>query len=164
MALAGTLAFGGSAAAKPDEPKPNNVAAKQCQAEKHADKAAFEATYGSKHTMRECKRAHRGQASESIKNASQECRAEQEADAAAFAATYGTNGNAFGKCVSARVQADTEEDAAEFGNAAQQCREERAADPDAFAQTYGTNENDRNAFGKCVSKKAQAADEETQPV
>src|SRR3712207_8914613 len=52
------------------------------------------------------------------------------------------------------------EEAAEAKNAAQECRAERQADPSAFAEKYGTNRNKRNAFGKCVSSKAQEADEE----
>jgi hypothetical protein len=39
---------------------------------------------------------------------------------------------------------------------AQQCRAERAQmGADAFKDKYGTNKNKRNAFGKCVSKKAR---------
>jgi hypothetical protein len=45
-------------------------------------------------------------------------------------------------------------------NAAKACKAERAADPDAFAEKYGTNENDKNAYGKCVSSKAKAATED----
>jgi hypothetical protein len=42
-------------------------------------------------------------------------------------------------------------------SAQQQCRTERSAmGADVFRQTYGTNKNKRNAFGKCVSKRAQA--------
>ena len=144
------------------KPKPNNVAAKQCQAEKHADKAAFKATYGPKHAMRNCKRQHRDDAGEAIENASQQCRAEQEADPIAFEEAYGSNGNgknAFGKCVSQKVHEDTDNGAEEFANAAQECRAERTADPEGFAEFYGTNRNDRNAFGKCVSGKARENEE-----
>jgi hypothetical protein len=43
--------------------------------------------------------------------------------------------------------------------AQQQCRTERAAmGVDTFRATYGTNKNKRNAFGKCVSKRASATD------
>ena len=111
------LAFGisaGTALATPGVPKPNNVAAKICQAEKHADKADFQATYADegKHAMRNCKRAHRGEAKAIVAEASQECRDEQDADPVLFQTTYGTNGNghgngggknAFGKCVSGKV-------------------------------------------------------------
>jgi hypothetical protein len=52
-------------------------------------------------------------------------------------------------------------------NAAQQCKAEQA-DPNfatghggmTFDQVYGTNHNGKNAFGKCVSTKAQAAEAE----
>lgn len=148
-----------------DMPKPNNVAAKMCQAEKQADRAAFEATYGDR-AMRDCKRAHRAEATTALQNASQACRAEQEADPAGFAATYGTNGNdknAFGKCVSAKVKEDAAEQAETFDNAAQQCRSERRADPEAFAETYGTNRNNRNAFGKCVSQHVRQGEYEPAP-
>ena len=54
-------------------------------------------------------------------------------------------------------------------NAAQQCKQEQV-DPNfasghggmTFDQFYGTNPNGRNAFGKCVSAKAQAAQEQQQ--
>jgi hypothetical protein len=87
-------------------------AAKLCAAQKKADKAAFKALWG-KHAMRDCIRAGRAQdevataTPAEIKNAAQECRAERTADPAAFAAAYGTNANdrnAFGKCVSTKVQ------------------------------------------------------------
>lgn len=105
-----------TAQAKPDDPKANNVAAKICQAEKHADPATFQATYADdgRHAMRNCMRAHRGEATEIIQNAAQQCQAEQDADPVLFQETYGTNGNgngngngsgknAFGKCVSQKV-------------------------------------------------------------
>src|SRR5688572_28669142 len=101
-----------SAMAKPDTPKhpstpkANQVASRLCVAEKAADKAAFEATYG-KNAMRDCKRAKRSEAGATIANASQECAAERAADPTGFAETYGTNGNgknAFGKCVSSTVE------------------------------------------------------------
>ena len=154
------LALSASGAAAGDGvPKPNNVAAKLCQAEKHADRAAFEATYGAKHTMRECKRKHRGEAKQTLAVAAEQCKAEQEADPVLFAQTYGTKKNAFGKCVSAKVQEEAAEEGEAFKNAAAACRAERAADPELFAQTYGTNANKKNAFGKCVSTKARADDE-----
>lgn len=41
--------------------------------------------------------------------------------------------------------------------AQQSCRAQRTAlGPAAFKALYGANENDRNAFGKCVSKLARA--------
>ncbi len=151
------MAFAAGASAG-DEPKPNNVAAKLCSAEKHADKAAFEATYGPKHAMRNCKRAHRDEGEAVAKNAAQECKAEREADPALFEQTYGTNdnySNAFGKCVSSKVKDEAAEDGEDFDNAAKECRAERREDPDAFRETYGSNRNGRNAFGKCVSQRVR---------
>ena len=71
--------------------------------------------------------------------------------------------NAFGKCVSEHAreneqEADQEDrqDAVAFKNAAKECAAERERlGDDDFAEEYGRNANDRNAFGKCVSKKAR---------
>lgn len=157
-ATALSIALGaGVAGASPEQPKPKQIASALCVAQKQADRAAFEATYG-KHAMRDCKRANSGEAAEVAANAAQTCRAEQEADPDGFVATYGTNGNgknAFGKCVSAQVHEETEEEEEQFDNAAQRCRAERRADPALFTTTYGTNANGRNAFGKCVSSKSE---------
>jgi hypothetical protein len=47
-------------------------------------------------------------------------------------------------------------------SASQQCRTERTQmGRDTFAQLYGTNQGRKNAFGKCVSKRAQATDTAT---
>ena len=84
----------------------SSLAAKACAAEKKA-------VWGD-HAMRDCIRAGRNgdetaspaeQAAE-FRNAAQECRAERDGDPTGFATTYGTNGNhrnAFGKCVSTKV-------------------------------------------------------------
>lgn len=138
-----------------------DAAAKQCAAEKKADRVAFKATYG-KHAMRNCIKGETDDQREERTNAARECRAEQAADPAAFEASYGTyNGsNAFGKCVSSKSKAEDEEDVAEFKNAAKECKAERSADADAFRETYGTNRNGRNALGKCVSQKVKAADDD----
>ena len=83
-----------------------NVAAKQCAAQKKADKAAFRATYG-KHAMRNCIKGTTDEVKAELKNAAQDCRAAREADPAGFHETYGTNHNgrnAFGKCVSSKVK------------------------------------------------------------
>jgi hypothetical protein len=52
--------------------------------------------------------------------------------------------------------ASAEPSSSDVKNAAKDCRVQRAemgADP--FRQQYGTNKNKRNAFGKCVSKRAR---------
>jgi len=96
-------------------------------------------------------------------NAAKDCRTEQAGDAAAFTAKYGTNKNgtnAYGKCVSSKAKAQTNETvAAEVKadvNAAKACKAERKDDPAAFKAKYGTNKNKSNAFGKCVSATAKA--------
>jgi hypothetical protein len=103
-------------------------AAQECRAEQEADPALFTATYGTngnkKNAFGKCvsSKAKAALAEEvaEFKNAAKECRAEQQADAALFAETYGTNGNkknAFGKCVSSKVQEDEETEATETASA-----------------------------------------------
>jgi hypothetical protein len=107
-----------SATAEDGQGQGKSEVAKQCLAQKKADKAAFRALHG-KRPMRECIRAADGITPEELTNAAQQCRTEREADAAAFQETWGTNTpnensqgakrNAFGKCVSAAVKEDEEE-------------------------------------------------------
>ena len=87
----------------------------------------------------------------------------------AFAQMYGKKG--IGHCIKkeTRENAAERQQAAEQAqqNAAQQCRAERE-DPNfaaghggkSFDQFYGTNRNGKNAFGKCVSQKAQEQNEQ----
>jgi hypothetical protein len=92
-------------------------------------------------------------------NAAKECKAE------------GLRGRAFGECVSEKARAkengadeQDQEDATEQKNAAKECAAERdSMGEEAFGLAYGTeNSNRRNAFGKCVSKKARESDETEQ--
>ena len=87
------------------------------------------------------------------------CAEQKQAEKAAFKALWGKH--AMRDCIRAGRGDDVVADATpeEIQNAAQECRAERTLDPEGFATTYGKNANDRNAFGKCVSKKARAADE-----
>jgi hypothetical protein len=100
------------------------------------------------------------------KSPAQVCKSELATlGAANFRSLYspgGSGANAMGKCVSKHAH----QAAANRTNAAKACKAELAM-PDAefraahggmsFAEFYGKNHNDRNAFGKCVSSKAQAA-------
>ncbi|MGH2990140.1 MAG: hypothetical protein ACRDMA_09785 [Solirubrobacterales bacterium] len=97
-----------------------SLAAKECAAQKKADKAAFRALYG-KHAMRNCIKGTESVTPDELANAAQQCRAEREADPEGFRETWGTNDpkgeksqgakrNAFGKCVSSTVKEDVEED------------------------------------------------------
>jgi len=81
-------------------------------------------------------------------------------DGKTFAEFYGTgpnHKNAFGKCVSSKAKAASDEARQNTVNAARSCKAERAqmgAGP--FREKYGRNASDRNAFGKCVSQLATA--------
>ena len=146
-------------AAKPDHPsQAKDAAAKQCAAEKKADKAAFKALYG-KHAMRACVKAETPVAATELKNAAQECKAERSEDPAAFAEAYGEKKNALGKCVSAKSKDEQQADVEEFDNAAQQCKAERSEDPSGFEEQYGSAQSKgKNALGKCVSTKVKEAE------
>ncbi|HEU5211340.1 MAG TPA: hypothetical protein VFU10_01065 [Gaiellaceae bacterium] len=96
----------------------------------------------------------------------QACKTEQTAMGNdAFKALYGTNAdksNAFGKCVSKKATQRTKSQS----NAASACRTEQADTTFAanhggktFDQFYGTGKNGKDAFGKCVSSKAKAAND-----
>ncbi len=61
----------------------------------------------------------------------------------------------FADCMGKKAAEEEAENEEARGNAAQECRAERAAGEAAFEEKYGTNRNDRNAFGKCVSRKAR---------
>ena len=81
-------------------------------------------------------------------------------DGKTFAEFYGTgqnHRNAFGRCVSSKAKASSDEARQNTVNAAGSCKDERAqlgAGP--FREKYGRNASDRNAFGKCVSQLAKA--------
>ena len=99
------------------------------------------------------------------KSAKTECKAERKAmGKEAFRAKYGTNKkgrNAFRKCVSQTAREEEKENNAAAKNAAKECKAEREAiGEDAFAVKYGTNKNKKNAYGKCVSGKADENEEE----
>ena len=163
-ALSTALLSASVATAAPEHPsQAQDLAAKQCHAEKRADKAAFKSLYGD-HAMRKCIKRETPESEDELKNAAQECRAERTADPEGFQTTYGSDQgrSAFGRCVSGKVRAENKEDVEEFDNAAQECKAERAEDPEAFKETYGTK-GKRNALGKCVSGKVKKADDEVEP-
>jgi hypothetical protein len=81
-------------------------------------------------------------------------------DGKSFAEFYGlgpSHRNAFGRCVSSKAKAASAEAREATLNAAGECKSERRTlGPAEFRAKYGKNENDRNAFGKCVSQLAKA--------
>jgi hypothetical protein len=102
--IGAALMLASLAAAKPDHPaQARDAAAKQCAAEKKADKAAFKSLYG-KHAMRTCIKGEAPVAPGEFKNAAKECKAERSDDPDGFEAAYGDRKNALGKCVSSKVK------------------------------------------------------------
>jgi hypothetical protein len=81
-------------------------------------------------------------------------------DGKTFAEYYGTgpkHRNAFGKCVSSKARAASDEQHRDTVNAARECKAERARiGVGPFRVKYGRNARDGNAFGKCVSQLAKA--------
>jgi hypothetical protein len=101
--------------------------------------------------------------------ANRQCKAERghsPATREAFNARY----LSFAHCARRNAAEEENESDAAHKNAAKQCKAERsdpgfaaAHEGKTFEQFYGTNKNGKNAYGKCVSKKAkeQKADMDT---
>ncbi len=172
--LCGALALPVSANAA-DPPSRENFknAAKYCKALREASgEQNFRSMFGGKRNaygkcVSQAARRDARQEDAARQNASKQCKAEEAADPAAFRTKYGTgNGkNAHGKCVSQKAKqnkAEADRREREDVNSAKECRAEQKADPAAFAQKYGTNANKRNAFGKCVSQKSKAKNDQQQ--
>lgn len=148
-----------AAATAVDETTPAATAKAACKAEKHeTGTQVFKRTYAAKSTskaMEACIAKREPAVEDAADNAAQECKAERTADPAAFTEKYGANKskkNAYGKCVSGKVQEATEEETEARVNAAKTCKALRAEDKTAFEAEYGTK---KNAFGKCVSATAK---------
>ena len=81
-------------------------------------------------------------------------------DGKSFDEFYGTgpnHRNAWGRCVSSKAKASSDEARQDTMNAARECKAERnEIGPAEFRAKYGRNDSDRNAFGKCVSALAKA--------
>jgi hypothetical protein len=162
LALAAPAAFAAPPAGKgkPDSNSSSGVqsSAALCKAQrKSMGMGAFRALYaptGSpKAAMDACLTKVSAQTTTTYKNAAKECKALRDQDPVAFKSTWGTNtngANAFGKCVSTKAKAQTQEQQQETVSAAQACKKEKADGAQAFADKYGTG-NKKNAFGKCVS-------------
>lgn len=181
IALAASLCLlAAPVAANANSPAAPGSPAQQCRTERSGmGIAAFKATYGTNHNRSNAfgkcvsKRAKASDAADSQAGATapQKCRTEQSDPTFAashanktFEQFYATNkngNNAFGKCVSSKAdeqsQTTQQDQVAADVSAAKQCKAERTSlGRDAFALKYGTNRNRRNAFGKCVSRKAHA--------
>ena len=98
--------------------------------------------------------------------AKQQCKVERGASKAtreAFRSRYGSRES----CILKKTAEEHAENKAANKNAAKECKAERD-DPlfeqhhgKTFQDFYGTNENLENAYGKCVSSKAKARQDET---
>src|SRR5262245_40785700 len=158
--LALGLTVGGATAANGKGHAWGKLAAKQCSKQKkEIGQEAFNELYG-KPSQPNCIGVVRGHSQDAAQNAAKECKAQ------------GMKGKEFGKCVSAAVKSEANEESANVINAARACRTERD-DPTfaaahggmTFDQFYGSNLKGktgkngagRNAFGKCVSGKVHAA-------
>jgi hypothetical protein len=110
-------------------------------------------------------KAEYGNFGKCVSKKSREEKAERKAarrEAREACKAQGLKGKERAACVREQKQAnkaDADETDEKRVNAARQCRAEQKADPDAFGETYGTK---RNAFGKCVSTKAKAQNDETE--
>ena len=83
-----------------------------------------------------------------------ECKTERGHSSAtreAFKARYGS----MTSCVKRTAAEEQGERKKARANAAHDCKAERALDREAFNEHYGKNENEKNAYGKCVSTKAK---------
>lgn len=109
-----------------------------------------------------------------VKNASKECKALRQAMGAEnFRNAFGTGKkkrNAHGRCVSRKAREEQSERVEAAKNAAKECKAERndpnfaaSHDGKSFNEFYGTNKNGKNAYGKCVSQKARAKNDQPQP-
>jgi hypothetical protein len=134
-----------------------------CKAEKRAmGTKLFKQTYAAKSTakaMANCVDKREPAVAEDAKNAAKECKDERELDPDAFAEKYGKNKNGkngYGKCVSGKASAATEEETEARVDAAKNCKALRADDKPAFEEQYGTK---KSAFGKCVSATARAGED-----
>jgi hypothetical protein len=155
------LAVPAAALAADETPSPVDLAKTACKTEKAQMGAkTFMTTYAAHNASaatQACVTKRDGAASTDLKNAAKQCKAERAADAAAFAQKYGTNKNgrnAYGKCVSAKAREAAAQQTEARVNAAKTCKKLKAEQKAAFEAAYGTK---RNAFGKCVSKTANAS-------
>ena len=164
-ALVAAMALPSAAVAEEPTPTEFKNASKQCKAMKKAAGAAnFKLLYSShgkcvSSIAKQKAATEEKQEQQAKTNASKQCKELRDQDKAAFAKQYKN----LGQCVSQKAKQDkAEADKQEAEqdqnrvNAAKQCKEERK-NAEKFAADYGSK---KNAFGKCVSKKAQAQNDQ----
>jgi hypothetical protein len=161
MAVLVALAVPAVALAATPNGQDRENAARTCKSLRTAmGPTGFGETYGTaesnrKNAMGRCVSQHARAERASRQSARAACTAERNDpnfasshDGKTFQQFYGN----FGRCVSSKARAARAEARRATLNAARQCKaERRELGVEAFRAKYG---NDRNAFGKCVSKKA----------
>jgi hypothetical protein len=150
-------------------PSANSLAVQACKTQQaQIGAATFKATYGANAYGKCVSKATRAAAA-TLQNSAEACKAEQALAPADFSATHGgktfdafyggnakgksADANAYGKCVSQKAKATTQQQTQATVAAAKACKAELAASKTAFATAYGSK---ANAFGKCVAKKSTA--------
>lgn len=150
-----------------DSPSPTDQASTLCKQQRtQMGTPAFKLLYGGgNNAYGRCVSKLAGTVNSDNANAAKKCAAERtdanfaaSHDGKTFAQFYGEsshgNGNAFGKCVSSKAQAQEQQQQQATINAAKMCKAERnSMGPVAFTSKYGGHSN---AFGRCVSKTAKA--------
>jgi hypothetical protein len=171
LVVVAALAAPASAAASDGVPPVAKNAAKYCKALRTSMGAeAFTAAFGGKqNAFGKCVSQRVHEERQNRRAALRACRKELSATAHT-SRQGGPDGHggpkkhgrqALTRCVKSKLRKLADSDQDGVLNAAKACRAERAEDPGAFADKYGSNDNDRNAFGKCVSKHADdTADDE----
>jgi hypothetical protein len=163
VGVCGALVLPGSALATPNGTDVKN-AAKECRTEQgttDAERQAFSAKYGANDNDRN---AFGKCVSTRARDEEAERHAAKRAARHACASRKHGKGHAYGRCVKSKTKAferkADREDRREIESehsAARACEQEKSQlGSDAFAEKYGKNRNQRNAFGKCVSKMARS--------
>jgi hypothetical protein len=145
-ALLATLVVPAVAMAQDGAGQDRANAARTCKAQKTSmGEALFRQTYGTAESN------HRNAMGKCVSRAMAERKAARQTARAACAAERGPT---FRTCVAAKMGATLTAGNRETVNAARRCKAERRTMGEAaFRAEYGKNASDRNAFGKCVSKK-----------
>jgi hypothetical protein len=153
------------------QPSAASLAAQSCKSQQAQLGATFKTTYGTKslaNAYGKCVSKATQAAQAALQNAAQTCTAEQAQAPADFAAQHngqsfvqvyggnqakgkGADANAYGKCVSTKATAASQQSTQNTVAAAKACKAELAASKTNFAAAYGSK---ANAFGICVSRKA----------
>jgi hypothetical protein len=163
LGVCGALVLPAGAVATPNGTDTRS-AAKECRTEQgttDATRQAFAEKYGSNANDRD---AFGKCVSSRARQKEAERHAARRAARHACASRKHGKGHAYGRCVKSKTKAfekkadseDRREIESEHSSARACAQERDQSGSDAFAEKYGKNRNQRNAFGKCVSKMARS--------